>query len=99
MNYEDIGRAAYEYYLADCARFNAKKQRAIARSGHPCEADQISGETPCYYDTKLRLTSWCSGCLYVQPFHEGYMEAANRARKAKGNLTRYCKIMLWNEGN
>ncbi len=102
VSYDDIGRVAFAYYKADIERFNAKHQRAAARASHPCEGEHDIGDGhvepyPCWRSPVVM--DWCDNCKYVQPFYTEYMMAVIEARKAKNKLTRFCKRMLWNEGN
>ncbi len=104
VNHELIGRLSMEYYIADCERFNARKQRAVTRREHLCKGEHYDAERdgvipmPCHFSGQP-VAEWCDNCLYVQPFYLVYMEAAKKARIAKYKLTCYCKKLLWNEGN
>jgi len=104
INHEFIGRLAMEYYIADCERFNAKKQRATARKEHLCEGEFYDSERDevrpllCHWSGQ-KLSDWCDNCKYVQPFHLEYMDTVKKARIAKYKLTHYSKLMLWNEGH
>jgi len=105
VSYDDIGRVAFAYYKADIERFNAKHQRAAARTSHLCESEKDIGggdiqPDPCWqYSHPEHFDDWCDNCKYVQPYHLAYTEAVKNARVMKYKLTHFCKRMLWNEGH
>jgi hypothetical protein len=109
MTYEEIGKFAYDYFIAERERINARIQRAIARDGHKCvvEKEYSENETGasasfCYHPQGWRgellpFSEWCDNCKYVQPFHLAYIASARKAQKARYQLTRRIKIMLDNQ--
>ena len=100
---EYIGKLAFDYYLRNIERLNAKKQRAIARQSHHCDAymggfiGNDDAPYPCWHvaqSPSSHLPEWCDNCKYVQPYHLAYQKAAINARVAKYKRTIACKNML-----
>ena len=94
-----IGRCAYDWYIADTERLNARSQRATARRSHLCKNERDVGyghiePCLCCYDGSLKPQDWCDNCKYVQGFYLAYQEAAKKARMLRNRLTRYNKAKM-----
>jgi len=106
VTFDDIGRVAYAYFKADIERFNARKQRQIARASHQCEGEKMVFHygipepevqpSLCWQDNP-DFNEWCENCKYVQPFHEEFIRAVKRVKVLKSQLTRFCKAKQWND--
>jgi len=91
-DYEQIGKLAYNYYIAEVERINARNQRNRERKWHPC-AGIDNGGAPCWQDQRLQppnehLRDWCEDCQAVQPYYLAYQEAAKKARIARYSMTK-----------
>ena len=104
MTYEEVGKLAYAYFMAEEERVRCRIERAKVRDAHNCileyeycEDDTGAHASFCWRSGMKGQTpfeEWCDNCKFVQPYHERYIAAARKAGAVRHQLSRKIKARI-----